>query len=135
MLAQQAFLVTLPEDAWKQPGARYVVRFPAPIKDDCLAIALESAFDERADAEVTLSEVSLQSPLASATVEELVAALAGGGEHAESAKAVLRSLGEPAFAAVLAKFPTLDEGGKRVALEILDGAPCATSAPARAKSR
>ena len=127
---KQAFLVTLPEDAWKQPGARYVAHCPAPVKDDCLAIAVESAFDERTDAEVTLAEVSLESALSGANIGDLVAALAGGGAKAESAKAVLRSLGQPAYDAVLAKYPTLDEGGRRVALEILDGAPCATSAPA-----
>ncbi len=127
---KQAFLVTLPEDAWKQPGARYLARFPTPIKDDCLAIVVESAFDERADGEVTLAEVSLESPLATANVDELVAALAGGGARAESAKAVLRTLGQPAYDAVLAKYPSLDEGGRRVALEVLDGAPCQTSAPA-----
>jgi HEAT repeat protein len=127
---KQVFLVTLPEDAWKQPGARYVARFPVPIKDDCLAIAIESAWDERTDAEVTLSEVSLESPLAGANVDELVAALAGGSAKAESAKAVLRTLGQPAYDAILAKYPTLDEGGRRVALEVLDGAPCETSAPA-----
>jgi HEAT repeat protein len=127
---KQAFLVTLPEDAWKQPGARYVAHFPAPVKDDCLAIAVESAFDERPDVEVTLAEVSLESAFSGANVDELVAALAGGGAKSESAKAVLRSLGQPAYDAVLAKYPTLDEGGRRVALEVLDGAPCATSAPA-----
>jgi HEAT repeat protein len=127
---KQAFLVSLPEDAWKQPGARYLARFPAPVQDDCLAIALESAFDERPDAEVTLAEVALESALAGANVDELVAALAGGGAKAESAKAVLRSLGQPAFDAIAAKYPSLDEGGRRVALEVLDGAPCATSAPA-----
>jgi HEAT repeat protein len=128
--SKRAFLVTLPEDAWKQPGARYVAHFPAPVKDDCLAIAIESAFDERTDAEVTLAELSLESPLAGAKLEELVAALAGGGERAESAKAVLRSLGQPAYDAVLASYPNLDEHGRRVALEVLDAAPCAASAPA-----
>jgi HEAT repeat protein len=131
---KQAFLVTLPEDAWKQPGARYVARFPAPIKDDCLAVAIESAFDEKPDSEVTLSEVSLESPLAAMSLDELVASLSGGGERAESAKAVLRGMGQPAFDAVLAKYPTLDEGGRRVALEVLDGAPCAASAPAYVSS-
>jgi hypothetical protein len=127
---KRAFLVTLPEDGWKQPGARYVAHFPAPIKDDCIAIAIESAFDERPDAEVTLAEVSLESALGGASLAELVAALAGGGATAESAKAVLRGLGAPAHEAVAAKYVSLDEGGRRVALEVLDGAACTTSAPA-----
>jgi HEAT repeat protein len=131
---KQAFLVTLPEDAWKTPGMRYSARFPTPIKDDCLAIAIESAFDERPDVEVTLSELTLESPFAGQSIDELVAALQGGGPRAEGAKAVLRTLGQPAYDAVLAKYPSLDEGGRRVALEVLDGAPCASSAPAFVKA-
>jgi HEAT repeat protein len=113
---------------------RYSARFPTPIKDDCLAIAIESAFDERPDVEVTLSELTLESPFAGQSIDELVAALQGGGPRAEGAKAVLRTLGQPAYDAVLAKYPSLDEGGRRVALEVLDGAPCASSAPAFVKA-
>ncbi len=132
--SKQAFLVTLPDDGWKAPGARYVARFPSPIKDDCLAIAIESAFDERPDVEVTLSELSLESPFAGQSIDALVAALAGGGARADGAKAVLRTLGQPAYDAVLAKYSSLDEHGRRLALEILDGAPCASSAPAFVKA-
>jgi len=128
--SQQLFAVTLPEDAWAHPGARYRVRFPAPLKDDCLSVVLDAAFDERADANVTLAEVSAVTSLGSVNLLELVAALAGGGPKSQSAKVVLRSLGQPAFDAVAAGFSKLDEGGRRAALEVLDAAPCATSAPA-----
>lgn len=123
------FAITLPEDAWAHPGARYRVRFPAPLKDDCMAVVLDSAYDERSDANVTLAEVSAVTALGSANVSELVTALDGGGPKAENAKVVLRSLGEPAFAAVAAGFANLNEGGRRAALEVIDGAPCATKAP------
>ncbi|HEV8547775.1 MAG TPA: HEAT repeat domain-containing protein, partial [Polyangiaceae bacterium] len=126
---KQLFAVTLPEDAWAHPGARYRVRFPAPVRNDCLSLVLESAFDERTDASVTLAEVSAVTSLGSVNVLELVATLDGGGAKAESAKVVLRSLGQPAFDAVAAGFGKLGEGGKRAALEVLDAAPCATSAP------
>jgi HEAT repeat protein len=127
---KQLFSITFPEDAWARPGARYRVHFPAPLKDDCMAVVLESAFDERADANVTLAEVSAVTSLGSASLGELVAALAGGGPSADNAKVVLRSLGQPAFDAVALGFAKLDEGGKRAALEVLDAAPCKTSAPA-----
>jgi hypothetical protein len=123
------FAITLPEDAWSHPGARYRVRFPAPLKDDCMAVVLDTAYDERSDANVTLAELSAVTALGSANVSELVTALDGGGPKAENAKVVLRSLGEPAFAAVAAGFANLSEGGRRAALEVIDGAPCATKAP------
>ncbi len=126
---KQLFAVALPEDAWAHAGARYRVRFPAPIKDDCIAVVLESAFDERPDVNVTLAEVSAVTALASANLAELVGALGGGGPKAENAKVVLRSLGQPAFDAVASGFDKLDEGGRRAALEVVDAAPCATSAP------
>ena len=128
--SKQLFNVTLPEDAWSRPGARYRVRFPTPIKDDCVAVVLDSAFDEKTDVAVTLAEVSAVTSLGSVNLLELVAALGGGGPKAQSAKVVLRSLGQPAFEAVAAGFSKLDEGGRRAALEVLDAAPCATSAPA-----
>jgi HEAT repeat protein len=123
------FGITFPEDAWAHPGARYRVRFPTPLKDDCLAVVLDSAYDERSDANVTLAEVSAVTALGSANLSELVGALAGGGPKAQNAKVVLRSLGASAFAAVAAGFSQLDEGGRRAALEVIDAAPCATSAP------
>ena len=128
--SKQLFAVTLPEDAWAHPGARYRARFPAPLKDDCLSVVLDEAYDDRADANVTLAEVSAVTSLGSVNLLELVAALGGGGPKAQSAKVVLRSLGQPAFDAVAAGFSKLDEGGRRGALEVLDAAPCATSAPA-----
>lgn len=126
---KQLFAVTLPEDAWAHPGARYRVRFPTPFKDDCLAVVLESAFDEGPTANVTLAEVSAVTALASSNLADLVGALGGGGPKAENAKVVLRSLGQPAFDAVAGGFEKLDEAGRRAALEVLDAAPCATSAP------
>jgi hypothetical protein len=124
------FSVTLPEDGWKTAGSRYRVRFPAPLQDDCVAVVLDSAFDERPDVNVTLAEVSAVTSLGTVNLPELVASLAGGGPKAQSAKVVLRSLGQPAFEAVAAGFEKLDEGGRRSALEVLDAAPCPTSAPA-----
>jgi HEAT repeat protein len=40
---------------------------------------------------------------------------------------VLRASGEPAYQAVAKAFPRLDEGGRRVALDVIDTAPCAIS--------
>lgn len=42
--------VTLPDDAWKQPGARFEIALDAPIKGDCLALVTERAAGGGADA-------------------------------------------------------------------------------------
>jgi hypothetical protein len=122
------FAVTFPEDAWTRPGARYAVRFPAALESDCVAVALEKGFDERAEGRVTLAEIGALSALGGADLAALVAALKGGGQKADSAKVLLRALGKPGFDATAAAFSGLDEGGRRVALEVLDTAPCPTSA-------
>ncbi|HTA91770.1 MAG TPA: HEAT repeat domain-containing protein [Polyangiaceae bacterium] len=123
-------LVTMPEDAWKFPGAHYVIKLDPPLQGDCLALVTESAFDENPHARVTFAELSARTEFDSATVPALVAALAGGGERAQGAEALLRVMGQPAFDAVAQAFEGLDEGGRRVALDLLDQAPCETSLPA-----
>lgn len=125
---KQLFHVTLPEDGWATPGARYYARFPVAVQDDCLAIVLESAFSEKVDVRVTLTEVNARAAIDASGIPALVAKLPGGGQDAESAKAVLRAAGKPAWEAVAAAFGALDEGGRRVALHVLDSAPCEVSA-------
>ena len=121
--------VTMPEDAWKFPGARYSVKLDPPLQGDCLALVTESAFDENPNARVTFAELGARTEFDASSIPALVAALAGGGERAQGAAAVLRVLGQPGFDAVAQAYETLDEGGRRVALEILDLAPCETSLP------
>lgn len=121
--------VTMPEDAWKFPGAHYSVKLEPPLQGDCLALVTESAFDENPNARVTFAELSARTEFDAASVPALVAALAGGGERAEAAAAVLRSVGQPGYEAVAQAFDGLDEGGRRLALDVLDQAPCETSLP------
>ena len=126
--------VTMPEDAWKFPGAHYSVKLDPPLKGDCLAVVTESAFDESPKAQVTFAEISARTEFDAASVPALVAALAGGGERAQAAEAVLRVVGQPGYDAVVQSFDSLDEGGRRVALDLLDQAPCETSMPAYLKA-
>ena len=121
--------VTMPEDAWKFPGARYRVQLDPPLQGDCLALVTESAFDENPKARVTFAELSARTEFDAASVSALVAALAGGGERAEAAASVLRAVGQPGYEAVAKGFDGLDEGGRRLALDVLDQAPCETSLP------
>ena len=121
--------VTMPEDAWKFPGAHYRVQLEPPLQSDCLALVTESAFDENPKARVTFAELGALTEFDAASVPALVAALAGGGERAEAAASVLRTVGQPGYEAVAKGFDGLDEGGRRLALDVLDQAPCETSLP------
>lgn len=124
------YFVTLPDDGFREPGTRYTVRFPESVQDDCVAIALESAFAERADAQVTLAEVSVTTGLDDVDLPSMVEALAASGQRAEQAKPLLRALGRPAFEALVARFEQLGDRGRLDALDVLDVAPCEISAPA-----
>jgi HEAT repeat protein len=120
--------INMPEDAWKQPGARYRVTLEPALQSDCLAISLDSSFDKSPGAKVTLAEITAVTEFNAAKLPELVKALAGGGQRAESAKSLLCAAGEPGHLAVAAAFASLDEGGRRVALDVMDCAPCERSA-------
>lgn len=126
--------VTMPEDAWKFPGAHYRVPLDPPFQGDCLALVTESAFDENPKARVTFAELRAQTEFDASSVSALVAALAGGGERAQAAEAVLRVAGPAGFEAVAAGFDALDEGGRRLALQVLDQAPCDLSLPTYLKA-
>lgn len=120
--------VTLPEDAWKTPGATYHVALEPPLQSSCLSLVLDTAFDQSKTAKVTVAELSVVADIESGALPALVARLAGGGQRAQAAKALLVAGGPAAATAVAQAFGSLDEGGKRVALEILDQAPCEISA-------
>src|SRR5690606_20847318 len=122
------FRVEMPEDAWKFPGRRYEIKLPAPVTTDCVALVTDDAFNEQKTAQVTFAELSARSDFDLKNVDGLVGALAGGGERAQAAGALLRSLGKPAFEAIGKRFKDLDAGGRRVALDVMDHAECAESA-------
>lgn len=124
---KQVFSITFPSDPWKAPGLRWKAMLPSPIRTNCVAIVTETAYGNRPDAEVTFAEVNAKSEFTTASIDNLVGALAGGGPRADAAGTVLAGLGHEAFSAVAAAFEQLDEGGRRVALDVLDHAPCAES--------
>jgi HEAT repeat protein len=127
--ADRVLHVTLPEDAWQHPGARYVVRLERPLRGDCLALITESAWGGGAKSRVTLAELSARTEFDQSTLDGLVGALAGGGRRAEAAASALSALGPPAFEQVIQAWDRLDEGGRRVALDVIDHAPCSIRSP------
>lgn len=131
---EQLFHVTLPEDAWQQPGARYVVRFPEPTRSDCYAVALEQAYADprRGEPRVSLAEVSAHTELDGLAPEALAGALAGGDGRAVAASEVLARLGEPGARAAAGLFERLDPAGRQLASRVVEAADCAVEAPFQA---
>src|SRR6185503_700542 len=125
--SRELFHVTLPDDGWKTPGARYEVTLDKPVQSDCFALITESSYDTTPGAKVTVAELRARTEFDAAAVQNLIGALAGGGERAQAAAAVLRASGEPAYQALAKAFTRLDEGGRRVALDVIDTAPCSIS--------
>jgi hypothetical protein len=126
------FAVSFREDAWARPGASYTVKLPAPLRTSCLAVVLEEAYTKSpgADADVTLAEVTAQTEFDAGTdANALAAALAGGKERARMAAALLMRGGPAARLAAERVYPTLDDAGRLLALEVIDGATCDESAP------
>jgi HEAT repeat protein len=126
------FGVTFPEDAWAHPGASYDVAFATPIKTRCLAVVLDEAYvaAQKRDVDVTLAEVTAHTEFDDKPdMSVLVGALAGGQARARMAAAILSRGGDPAFDAVAKAYPTLDDAGRTLALEVIDNAPCSKSAP------
>lgn len=129
--------VKLPEDAWKQPpGTRYTVKLPEELRASCVAVVLGEAYGAAAKGDpgsklprVTLAEVTAVTTFGAATPEALVGALAGGGERARGAAALLARGGSAASQAVIASYEKLDAAGKQLAAGVVDGAPCSEQAP------
>ena len=125
----KVFAVKLDEDAWAHPGALYEAVLDQPVQTDCVALVTETAFQSHKEARVTFAELRARTALATKDLPTLVATLKGGGPNAEAAGAALRSLGAEAFEAVAAAYDSLDEDGRRVALDVIDHAECRISAP------
>ncbi|HQP33759.1 MAG TPA: HEAT repeat domain-containing protein [Polyangiaceae bacterium] len=122
--------VTMPEDAWKAPGGRYLVQLASPVRSSCVALVLDDAFvgKDAKKAAVSLAEVTAVSEFdGRLDLAGLVGAMAGGGARAQAAAAVLARGGEAARKAVSARYGELDESGRMLAWSVMDGAPCAES--------
>ena len=128
------YKVRFAEDPWKYPGMHWRIALGHSIVTDCVALVTDTAYGESPKSEVTFAELSVQTEFEAANIDNLLGALAGGGPRAEAAGSVLSGLGEAATNAVDAKFESLDEGGRRVALDVVDHAPCASAAPVYVKA-
>ncbi|MBN1610231.1 MAG: HEAT repeat domain-containing protein [Polyangiaceae bacterium] len=126
---KSVFWVTMPENAWDHPGARYRVSLPAPVTTGCVALATETAFSEGRDAHVTFAELSAIPELDTSNIGVLLGALNGGDARAEAAAAALSAMGPQAFDRVVSTYDQLSPDGRRLALNVIDHAPCAQKSP------
>lgn len=122
--------VSIPDAPERKAGGVYEVKLPAEMKTSCLALVLEDAYAARGDknARVAVAEVIARSSLGDLDPEALVGALAGGGERAKAAAALLARGGSAATRSALAGYAKLDAEGKALALSVIDAAPCSESA-------
>jgi hypothetical protein len=113
---------------------RYDVTLPTAIRTGCVAVVLDTPAVDHRDASVGIAEVTAR-PASGVGIDDAIRALAGGGPESETAGAMLRAMGPDAFVKLAAAFPTLDEGARRVALDVLDDAPCEIALPAYIDAR
>lgn len=125
------FAVTLADDAWKKPGARYEVKLPQPVRTSCLALVLDESFAPRdaKEARVSVAEIDARTEWSGQPPQALVGALAGGSERSRSAAAVLVRAGAPGVAATVAGYDALDDAGRELARGVVDAAGCAEQVP------
>lgn len=125
----QLYHVTFPAEAANEPGARFRATLPKPDRTDCIAQVLESSFVERASARVSVAELGVASEFEGASPTALVGAIRAGGERALAAASALSELGMAGFTELGTSFQSLDEQGRRIALDVMDRAPCELSVP------
>lgn len=133
---KRAFLVTdgpvfrLDFPSGLGPGETLSARLPAELRTTCVAFVLDQGAKEDKTTAITLAEVNVGSRLDDAKIDAaaLVGALAGGGPDARGAAALLEGGGPEVFPAIEKQYPHLDDAGRVLALNVLDGAPCEVSA-------
>ena len=123
--------VTMPEDAWQKPGARYEVKLPEEIRTSCLAVVLDTAYaaNRAQTARVTLAEISARTAFDGMAAPALVELLAGGGERARGAAALLARMGPEARKAAAVGYSKLDRAGKALAVGLIEAGPCEEHVP------
>jgi HEAT repeat protein len=125
----ELFHVVLPPRGAHDATSVWQVELPNPVKTDCVAVVLESAATNEREARVGIGEIQGK-PALGGSIDDLVKELSGGGERAATAGAILRVSGPDADRAVAVAYASLDEDGKRIALDVLDDAPCDVAMPA-----
>ncbi len=113
------FHVTMPEDAWQKPGAKYEIPLPEPVKTTCVALVLDEAYTRgQAAPEVGVAELGATTAFDAekATLDDVVKALSG--PRADEAAALLKRAGDDALAAVVRAYAALDPKARAFAIDV-----------------
>jgi len=120
---QKLFHVTMPEDAWQKPGARYEIALPEPVRTTCVAVVLDEAYSRNLAApEISFAEVAATTKFDAdgATMDDVAKELSG--TRADEAAALLRRGGDDGLAAVAKRWPSLDDRGRAFAVDVASSA-------------
>mgnify|MGYP001036396997 CR=1 FL=1 len=120
---QKLFHVTMPKDAWLEPGTSYEVPLPEPIRTTCLAVVLDEAYARGTSApEVSLAEIAAITSFDAegATMDAVANELSG--PRAEEAAALLRRGGDEGLAAVAKRWASLDGRARAFAVDVASSA-------------
>jgi len=115
----ETFLVTLPRDAWLQPGEAYEIRFPRPIQSSCLTLVLNDAYTRNLPhPDVTIAELAAYSEFDApgATLDDVAKKLTSNSGPV--AAQVLERAGPAALAAVERAYDGLDTRGRALAIDV-----------------
>jgi HEAT repeat protein len=120
------FEVSIPDDAGRKAGGLYEVKLYEEVRTACLAVVLEDSYAPRAAKapRVTIAEIAARTVLSDLDPPALAGALAGGGDRSKSAAALLARIGPAGTQAAIEAYPKLDDEGKRLALHVIEAAPC-----------
>ena len=113
------FLISLPRDAWQQPGEAYEIRFPRPVQSSCLTLVLNDAYTRNLPhPEVTIAELAAYSEFDApgATLDDVAKKLASNS--GQVAAQVLERAGPAALAAVERAYDGLDTRGRALAVDV-----------------
>ncbi|HEX2733777.1 MAG TPA: HEAT repeat domain-containing protein [Polyangiaceae bacterium] len=137
------FQVNIPADAWNGGHNQWRIPLTDPLRSDCLALVLDTAYAptqskgaplEKEDAhatsiDVTLAEVGAESAMTAAEIQGLVTDLSSPAAQAVTASEALAALGSTAYSALLTGLPSLSAAGRQRAWNLLETAPCDAVAP------
>jgi hypothetical protein len=127
----RVYEVAIPDDAGRKAGGVYQVKLPEEMKTSCLSVVLEEAYAAKGEKSprVGIGEVVARTSMSEMDPEALVGALAGGGDRARAAAALLARGGPEAVKAAVSGYAKLDDEGKRLAVGVIDAAPCSAQVP------
>lgn len=131
----QSFEVTLPDDAWRSPGAAYEVVLPHPLESSCVALVLDDAYGRSLPhPRVGVAELVAYSELDApgASLDDVARKLSSA--RGSVAAQVLERAGAPALAAVERAYGDLDARGRALAVDVAASHDsCAEAAPLLAR--